>query len=118
MNTYCKNNKCVSLLKDYFRCNNSYECQFNSYCDKKDNVCKKLFSIKDDEEIFERKGNYKNFDEICKSGGYIKNNKNNITCQTLYNINYQCDHDICKYKPKNPPPEKTTNENCFCGYNK
>ena len=77
-----------------------------------------MFSIKDDEEITERKGNYKNFDEMCISGGYIKNNKNNITCQTLYNINYQCDHDICKYKPKNPPPEKTTNENCFCGYNK
>ena len=118
LNTYCKNNKCVSLLKDYFRCNNSYECQFNSYCDKKDNVCKKLFSVEDDEEIFERKGNYKNFDEICKSGGYIKNNKNNITCQTLYNINYECDDDICKYKSKNSKSEKTINENCFCGYNK
>ena len=120
LNTFCNNtnNSCIPLLEDDKTCQNSYECQFNSYCDQSQHRCKKLFSIEDDENIGQIKGDFKNYDEICKSGGYNKIDEKNIKCQTLYNINYECDDDICRYKYKNSNLEKSINENCLCGYNK
>ena len=121
LNTFCKNNKCLPLLEDNSPCSNSYECNFNSYCDAEEKICKKLFSIEDNGDITKRKGDYKNFDEICSSGGYLKDKNNNIYCQTLYNVNYECDDDKCKYKYINSKNEEffeDINENCLCGYNR
>ena len=120
LNNFCSNGTCKDLLEDNSTCNSSYECKFNSYCDNKEKICKKLFSIEDNENINQRKGNYKNFGEICKSGGYLKIG-NNIYCKTLYNVYYECNDDDCKYKYTNSKKityVKSISENCLCGYNR
>lgn len=119
LNTFCfkDNNTCLPFLKDNISCSNSYECEFNSYCDKKEKICKKLFSLEDGKYLNTIKGDYKNFEEICQSGGYYKDNYNNIYCQTLYNMNYKCDDDICKYK-NSKGIIYNRDSNCLCGYNR
>ena len=123
INTFCSNGNCLPLLEDKTKCQESYECKFNSYCDKLEGICKKLFSVKDNEIITKRKGYYKNYEEICESGGYYKDKKNNnyIYCRTLYNVNYQCDEDKCDYKYKNSAgvlSDQEIDDNCLCGYNR
>ena len=118
INTFCSNGNCIPLLEENSNCKNSYQCKFNLFCSQKELKCKKLFSVGDNIDISKIKDNSTNLDEICKSGGYFKDN--NIICRTLYNVNYQCDENICKYKYiyNGRNIIKEINQNCLCGYNR
>ena len=38
-------------LEDGEKCNDSYECQFDSFCNRHNNTCQKLFSVENGENI-------------------------------------------------------------------
>ena len=122
LNTFCSEGNCIPLLDDNSTCNNSYQCKFNSFCNNK-KKCTKLFSVDDNTDINylnETHNYYTNLDEVCKSGGYLKS-YGSLKCQTLYNVNYQCDNDKCKYKynsSKKKDDSVSIKESCLCGYNR
>ena len=121
LNTFCSEGICIPLLEDNSTCNNSYQCKFNSFCER-ENKCTKLFSLEDNTDITFLKNSrnyYNNIDEVCKSGGYLSS-YSTVRCQTLYNEDYECD-DICEYR-YNTGGKKDRHveikENCLCGYNR
>ena len=125
LNSACINNKCSNLLNDNEACTESYQCNFNSFCNQKNKKCEKLFSYSDDYEITDLITDEEKKENLCISGGYISEKDENTDkikyiCKTLYNKDYNC-NDVCKYYSKNPSDiEKLyiSEEKCMCGYNK
>ena len=123
--TFCNNaNECQNYLQDNEYCVESYQCKFNSFCDKKYKICRKLFSYEDGTDITEVIGQNDdiNFDigEICRSGGYIEivsNSEKKYYCETLLNENYSCKNN-CTYKRKSNNESIILENKCLCGYNK
>ena len=119
LNTACINGKCSSYLKDNSNCTDSYQCQFDSFCNQKTKKCQKLFSIENGVDISGYVPEGERMENLCKSGGYITEKINEtITkkCESLTNINYSC-NDLCKYTKSNGEIF-TSEEKCMCGYNK
>ena len=123
--TFCDNGECKKYLEDNEICTESYQCKFNSFCDKKNNTCRKLFYFEDGTDItdtIEQNENNINIGEICKSGGYIKittkqNSEIKYHCETLYNDNISCKNK-CTYKRKSNNENIIIEEKCLCGYNR
>ena len=106
LNSACINNKCSHLLNDNEACTESYQCNFNSFCNQKNKKCEKLFSYSDDYEITDLITDEEKKENLCINGGYISEKDENIDkikyiCKTLYNKDYNC-NDVCKYYSKNP----------------
>lgn len=120
LNTFCYQGKCKNYLEDNDDyCTESYQCKFNSFCDKTKNICRKLFIIEDGEEITGIVEENENMGEICKSGGYIKVKKENkikYYCETLYNENISC-RNTCSYKRKLNNETIILEDKCLCGFN-
>ena len=123
-NTFCDNGECKNYLEDNDKCEESYQCKFDSFCDLKDKTCKKLFYFEDGEDISEfiEQNEIINIGEICKSGGYIQISSQNkeetkYYCETLFNDNLLCKNK-CIYKRKSNNESFTLNDKCLCGYNK
>ena len=120
LNSACINGKCKNYLANGNTCSNSYECQFDSFCNLKTKTCQNLFSIDDGEDITGLIPEGERMENLCKSGGYITEKFENGTiskkCETLTNINYNC-KDLCTYNKSNGEIF-TSEEKCMCGYNK
>ena len=101
LNTACIERKCRKYLEDGEKCNDSYECQFDSFCNRHNNTCQKLFSVENGENINDYTLPEERIENICKSGGYIieKDEKGKIIkkCENLTNIDYDCT-DVCQYR--------------------
>ena len=122
LNTFCFKGECKNYLEDNDNCTESYQCKFNSFCDKKINKCRKLFFFEDGTDITDIINKNENMGEICKSGGYIaikSNNTNEIRyyCETLFNENLSC-RNKCIYKRKLNNETIIMEDKCLCGYNK
>ena len=124
LNKFCYNGECRHYLENYEKCEESYQCKFNSFCDLKDKKCKQLFYFEDNTDITEfiEKNEKINIGEICKSGGYISKSSNNNTqinyyCETLFNEKFECKNK-CTYKRKSNNESITFYDKCLCGYNK
>ena len=126
LGTFCFNGECKKYLEDEERCSESYQCKYNSFCNKKDNICRKLFYFEDGTDITEiinkNENENLNFGEICKSGGYIKikekpNSETKYFCETLYNYDISCKNK-CTYKRKTNNQNIIIEDKCLCGYNK
>ena len=125
LNSACINNKCSHLLNDNENCSESYQCNFNSFCNQKNKKCEKLFSYSDEEEITDLLTDEEKKENLCINGGYISEKNENTNeikyfCKTLYNEEYNC-NDVCKYYSKNPSEVGKlyiSEEKCMCGYNK
>ena len=121
LNTACINGKCQQYLDDDEKCNDSYQCQFDSFCNRHNGVktCEKLFKKKNGEDISDYLDEEERFENLCEDGGYIieeKNGKITKTCEKLNNIDYDC-NDICTYKKSDGSIYKSEDK-CLCGYNK
>lgn len=120
LNTACIERKCRKYLEDGEKCNDSYECQFDSFCNRHNNTCQKLFSVENGENINDYTLPEERIENICKSGGYIieKDEKGKIIkkCENLTNIDYDCT-DVCQYRKSDNSIFKSEDK-CLCGYNK
>ena len=121
LNSACIKGKCKPYIKDGLPCEDSYQCQYDSFCNKKTNKCQKLFYFKDGEEITDIIPNNERTENLCKSGGFIiEQNENGALvkkCETLYNIEQNC-NDVCRYKRSSSELIFVSEEKCMCGYNK
>ena len=119
INTACINGICDSYLKLNEVCEDSYQCEYDLFCNEKTGRCDELFKYKDRDEItgFLTK---EKMDNICQSGGYITEVDSDyhahIYCETLKNTQMNC-NDICTYYLSNGK-KYSSEEKCLCGYNK
>ncbi len=116
LNQACINNICSKLKSLNEKCNFSTDCEFNLYCNKKNNTCNKLFSIKDGIDFTDDFFENERPELLCESGGYYINNKSRYICATLLNVNYLC-YDDCEYIIKNTNETIHLPEKCLCGFN-
>ena len=120
LNTACIEGKCSNYLLNGNTCSDSYQCEFDSFCNQKTKKCQKLFSIEDGGDITGLVPDGERMENLCQNGGYIIENLENGTtikkCETLTNINFSC-NDICKYNKSNGDIF-ISEEKCMCGYNK
>ena len=115
INTACINGKCDSYRTLNQTCEDSYQCEYDLFCNEQSHTCDELFQYKDGEEItgFSSKERLEN---VCKSGGYIITNDSRIRCETLKNRDIIC-NDICYYTLSSGSRYQSE-EKCLCGYNK
>jgi hypothetical protein len=121
LNTACINGKCQQYLGEGQKCNDSYQCQFDSFCNRHNGnkTCTKLFTIKNGENIADYVDEEERFENLCVDGGYIteeKNGKITKICEKLKNIDYDC-NDNCRYRKENGSIYESEDK-CLCGYNK
>ena len=116
INTACIEGKCSSYLQYNDDCNDTYQCDFNLFCNK-DKKCDKLFQYKDGMDITNKiLSEEEKIENLCESGGYIIEEKH-IFCKTLNNVNLNC-NDECTYVKKSDNKNYISKDNCLCGYNK
>ena len=119
LNTFCHEGICINYLEDDDKCTESYQCKFNSFCDKKWKICRKLFIYADGDDITGVVDEDENMGEICKSGGYIKVREGKqikYYCETLYNENISC-RNTCSYRRKLNNESIVMEDKCLCGFN-
>lgn len=77
LNTACINGKCQQYLGEGQKCNDSYQCQFDSFCNRHNGnkTCTKLFTIKNGENIADYVDEEERFENLCIDGGYITEEK-------------------------------------------
>ena len=120
LNTACINGSCKAYLKINEDCDDSYQCEYDAFCNKTNNKCAPLFSVPNGVEITEFTFPEERIENICESGDYItQKDKNGVIhryCETLKNVNNNC-NDVCKYTMSNDS-EYISEERCLCGFNK
>ena len=124
LNTACIKGICQNYFKiNYhnYSCEDSFQCEFDSFCNKKTKKCQKLFSFEDGADITNLTFENESIENLCQSGGYIteKNSKGELIkkCETLLNLDNSC-NDICRYKKKSTGEIFISEDKCMCGYNK
>ena len=121
LNTACINGICSYYKKDGENCEDSYQCEFDSFCNNITHKCQKLFFYKDGDDITDLVQEGERIENLCKNGGYIFEQNINGSlikkCETLTNIDNSC-NDICRYKKQSNGEIYTSEEKCMCGYNK
>lgn len=121
LNSACVNGKCREYLREGESCSESYECQFDFFCNQKTKKCEKLFKYKDGEEITGLLLETENKENLCISGGFItlklEDEKNHYFCETLKNIDLTC-NDNCSYIKASDNEIFSSEDKCLCGYNK
>ena len=121
LNTACINGICRNYLRPNEQCEDSFQCEFDSFCNKETKKCQKLFSFEDGADITNLTSENERIENLCKSGGYIteKNSEGKLIkkCETLTNLNNSC-NDICSYNKKSNNEIFISEEKCMCGYNK
>ena len=120
LNTACINSKCQPYLKIDEKCSDSYQCEYDAYCNKKNQKCTPLFSVSDGVDITEETLPGERIENICQNGEYITEKDDNDVihryCETLKNVEYNC-NDVCTYTKHNGE-KYISEEKCLCGYNK
>lgn len=124
LNTACIKGSCQPYLKTNSdsECEDSYQCEFNAYCNKKEKKCKLLFDIGDGIDITDYTLPGERIENICINGSYINlkdEESDNIHryCETLMNIDQNCNED-CNYKRLSNGQNYNQADKCLCGYNK
>ena len=119
LNSACIDGICKAYLQKNEHCNDSYQCEYDSYCNKQTKTCMELFRYKDGENITNFVNPREKIENLCINGGYIyehKNNKSYIFCESLTNVNYNC-NDECTYI-RNNKELYVSESKCLCGFNK
>ena len=119
LNTACRNRECKPYLTKGETCDDTYQCEFDLYCNKISKKCEELFFYDDKHDITKYALIGERIENLCKSGGYIEieeYNETHIYCETLKNENFNC-IDSCTYK-KSDGDKYISKDKCLCGYNK
>ena len=121
LNSTCYQGWCRNYLKLNYRCENSYQCEFDAFCNQKTKKCQELFSLEDGTVITGLVPENERMENLCKSGGFIieKDSTGQLIrkCETLTNLDITC-NDLCRYKRKSNDNIFESEEKCMCGYNK
>ena len=120
LNTACINGTCRPYFKKGENCTDSYQCEYDSFCNKQSKKCEELFHYENNQDITDYATLGEKIENLCVNGGYIteKDEENNthIICETLTNTDFNC-NDECTYitSDKNQYISKSK---CLCGFNK
>ena len=121
LNLACIKGSCRPYLSLNYPCEDSFQCEFDLFCNKITKRCQKLFSLNDGVEITDLVASTERMENLCKSGGFVieKNINGSLIkkCETLTNLDNSC-NDICRYKRKSNGEIYESEEKCMCGYNK
>lgn len=125
LNTACINNNCKNYLKVGEKCDSSFECEFDAFCNLFEHKCMRLFSIEDGVNITgivdenEVSPSY-----VCKSGDFIEDkitiDKKTFVhnyCDTVENVNINCETE-CEYNSLTRNKTYKSDIRCLCGFNR